>query len=103
MFHSPTKPKIAISACLLHPDLPVEEDGGLNDPVLRENFLTRASAYNAWQQLCQEGLTRRGLTDFHSRYKYLLMAHNPVQYKTCLLYTSPSPRDRTRSRMPSSA
>ena len=24
-------------------------------------------------------------------------------YKICLLYTSPSPRDRTRSRMPSSA
>ena len=26
-----------------------------------------------------------------------------TQYKDCLLYTSPSPRDRTRSRMPSSA
>ena len=26
-----------------------------------------------------------------------------VDYKSCLLYTSPSPRDRTRSRMPSSA
>ena len=26
-----------------------------------------------------------------------------LQYKICLLYTSPSPRDRTRSRMPSSA
>ena len=26
-----------------------------------------------------------------------------VQYSDCLLYTSPSPRDRTRSRMPSSA
>ena len=25
------------------------------------------------------------------------------QYRDCLLYTSPSPRDRTRSRMPSSA
>ena len=25
------------------------------------------------------------------------------QLKSCLLYTSPSPRDRTRSRMPSSA
>jgi uncharacterized protein YbgA (DUF1722 family) len=61
--------------------LPVEEDGRLNDPVLRENFLTRVFAYSAWQQLRQEGLTRRGLTDFHSRYKYLLMAHNPVQYK----------------------
>ena len=27
----------------------------------------------------------------------------PQWYATCLLYTSPSPRDRTRSRMPSSA
>ena len=27
----------------------------------------------------------------------------PSDYKFCLLYTSPSPRDRTRSRMPSSA
>ena len=26
-----------------------------------------------------------------------------THYQTCLLYTSPSPRDRTRSRMPSSA
>ena len=25
------------------------------------------------------------------------------EHETCLLYTSPSPRDRTRSRMPSSA
>ncbi|MGH8386822.1 MAG: YbgA family protein [Pseudomonas sp.] len=68
--------------CALHPDLPVEEEGRLNDPVLRENFLTRVFAYSAWQQLRLEGLSRRGLTDFHSRYKYLLMAHNPVQYKT---------------------
>ncbi|MGF6557464.1 uncharacterized protein YbgA (DUF1722 family) [Pseudomonas sp. S30_BP2TU TE3576] len=82
MPHAPTKQKIAINAGPPHPDLPVEEDGRLNDPVLRENFLTRMYAYSAWQQLCQEGLTRRGLTDFHSRYKYLLMAHNPVQYKT---------------------
>jgi len=28
---------------------------------------------------------------------------NTLKEKTCLLYTSPSPRDRTRSRMPSSA
>ena len=27
----------------------------------------------------------------------------PIDITTCLLYTSPSPRDRTRSRMPSSA
>ena len=28
---------------------------------------------------------------------------NPATYYTCLLYTSPSPRDATLSRMPSSA
>ena len=31
--------------------------------------------------MLQQGLSRRGLTDFHARYKYLLMAHNPLQYK----------------------
>src|SRR5664280_2539121 len=29
--------------------------------------------------------------------------YGPTYYRACLLYTSPSPRDRTRSRMPSSA
>ena len=31
-----------------------------------------------------------------------LMTHGAIN-EACLLYTSPSPRDRTRSRMPSSA
>ena len=39
--------------------------------------------------------------------RHLDIIHNDVQrlnrYTACLLYTSPSPRDRTRSRMPSSA
>ena len=30
-------------------------------------------------------------------------ANTPTKSEHCLLYTSPSPRDRTRSRMPSSA
>ena len=68
--------------CAAHPDLPVEEDGRLNDPVLRENFLTRVYAYSAWQQLLGDGITRRSLTEFHARYKYQLMAHHPEQYKT---------------------
>ena len=33
----------------------------------------------------------------------LVYSWHPQSSKTCLLYTSPSPRDRTRSRMPSSA
>ena len=64
-----------------HPNLPIEEDGRLNDPVLRENFLTRVFAYAEWQRLLRQGLTRKTLIAFHSRYKYLLMATAPLQYK----------------------
>ncbi|MFJ4141221.1 YbgA family protein [Pseudomonas sp. NPDC089734] len=67
--------------CARHPDLPVEEDGRLNDPVLRENFVTRVFAYAAWQQLLKDGVSRRALSEFHSRYKYQLMANDPQQYK----------------------
>ena len=38
-----------------------------------------------------------------SEYLIPLMQDDDIQIPTCLLYTSPSPRDRTRSRMPSSA
>src|SRR5690606_13287823 len=47
------------------PDLPVEEDGRLNDPVLRENFITRIFAYAQWQRLLQTGMTRKALVSFH--------------------------------------
>lgn len=67
--------------CERHPNLPVEEDGRLNDAVLRENFVTRVFAYAAWQDELKAGLTRRSLTEFHSRYKYQLMANDPVQYR----------------------
>jgi uncharacterized protein YbgA (DUF1722 family)/uncharacterized protein YbbK (DUF523 family) len=63
------------------PDLPVEEDGRLNDPVLRENFITRVFAYAEWQRLQQAGLTRRALYTFHARYKYQLMATCRPQYQ----------------------
>ena len=63
------------------PDLPVEEEGRLNDPVLRENFLTRVFAHAEWQALLRAGLSRSAIIDYHSRYKYLLMATDPEQYK----------------------
>lgn len=62
------------------PLLPVEEDGRLQDPALRENFITRVFAWHNWQELDAAGLSARGLIDFHSRYKYTLMAHNPGDY-----------------------
>lgn len=71
----------AAAFCARHPDLPVEEDGRLNDPVLRENFITRVYAYAEWRRLVADGLSRRALIAFHSRYKYLLLATDPVRYK----------------------
>ena len=63
------------------PDLPVEEDGRLNDPVLRENFITRVFAYAQWQRLLQAGLTRKALINVHEQYKYQLMATSRVHYQ----------------------
>jgi len=68
--------------CAQRPDLPVEEEGRLHDPVLRENFISRVYAYADWQRLVAGGLTRGGLVRFHSRYKYLVMANNPQAYRT---------------------
>lgn len=63
-----------------HPLMPVEEDGRLNDPLLRENFITRVLAYHQWLSLVEKGITKADLINFHARHKYLLMAHHPALY-----------------------
>ncbi len=63
------------------PLLPCEENGRLNDPVLRENFIARVYAYRNWQQLVKQGITKHQLIAFHSRYKYTVMSHSLVAYK----------------------
>ncbi|MGL5031614.1 MAG: YbgA family protein [Aeromonas sp.] len=64
-----------------NPLLPVEEDGRLCDPILRENFVLRVFAYHDWQQLCAAGITAASLIGFHSRYKYLVLSHATPQYR----------------------
>ncbi|MGL4350430.1 MAG: YbgA family protein [Plesiomonas shigelloides] len=64
-----------------NPLLPVEEDGRLCDPILRENFVLRVFAYNDWQQLCARGITAAALIGFHSRYKYLVLSHGTDHYR----------------------
>jgi uncharacterized protein YbgA (DUF1722 family)/uncharacterized protein YbbK (DUF523 family) len=58
------------------PDLPVEEEGRLNDPLLRESFVTRVFVHHRWHQGEQDGWTRASLMGFHERHKYVLMAGN---------------------------
>ncbi|MFP4108910.1 MAG: YbgA family protein, partial [Desulfonatronovibrio sp.] len=63
------------------PLVPVEEDGRLNDPGLRENFIARIFVFNRWLEIRKKGLTAGRLVDFHSRHKLLLMAHNISAYR----------------------
>jgi len=63
------------------PGLPVEEDGRLNDPRLRENFIERAFCRNRWRSLVGRGLTRKSLIAFHTAHKLLIRAHNEAAYK----------------------
>ncbi len=65
--------------CLPH--LPCEEEGRLNDPMLRENFVNRVFAYRRWQDLRAAGLSAKGLIDFHARHKYMMMAHSQAAYR----------------------
>lgn len=63
------------------PLLPVEEEGRLGDPGLRENFIMRVFVYHRWQQLRAAGLSAQRLIDFHTDHKYLVMAHSQSAYK----------------------
>ena len=76
------------------PLMPVEDEEGLQDPGIRENFIVRLFVYQRWQEFLAEGGTIGQLVAFHGRHKYLLMAHiakhlkelgslvaNPKKYK----------------------
>ena len=63
------------------PLLPIEEEGRLNDAVLRENFVNRVYVLQRWQQLVEQGLSAAGLIEFHTIHKYLVMAHSQAAYQ----------------------
>lgn len=58
------------------PLLPVEEEGRLNDPALRDNFIERVFIYYRWQRMVKNGLTINALIQFHTEHKYLILAYN---------------------------
>jgi uncharacterized protein YbgA (DUF1722 family) len=63
------------------PELPVEEEGRLADPRLRENFVERVFAYWRLNQLFGARWTVGGLVQFHTAHKLILMAHSPDAYQ----------------------
>ena len=60
------------------PQIPVEDDGRLNDPEIRENFIERVFVFKRWKHFIQEDGSTPGLIEFHTRHKLLVMAHSPT-------------------------
>jgi len=58
------------------PLLPVEDEGRLHDPVLRENFIERIFVFKRWREMIEKGRKLSLLVEFHSRHKLLIMSHS---------------------------
>jgi len=59
------------------PLIPVEEEGRLHDPRLRENFIELIFAFKRWRDTVVKHPGIGSVVDFHSRNKLLLMSHSP--------------------------
>jgi uncharacterized protein YbgA (DUF1722 family)/uncharacterized protein YbbK (DUF523 family) len=62
------------------PGLPVEEEGRLSDPRLRENFIQRVFAYQRLRGFFAGKWTLGSLVAFHTAEKMSLLAHSRVAY-----------------------
>ena len=63
------------------PLIPVEEDGRLNDPILRENFIEQMFTLKRWRDLTAKGITRGNLVEFHTCNKMLIRSHSENHYR----------------------
>jgi uncharacterized protein YbgA (DUF1722 family)/uncharacterized protein YbbK (DUF523 family) len=63
------------------PFLPVEEEGRLHDPMLRENFIERIFVFKRWRELLSGPPKRGALIAFHTAHKLSLLAHSPTHYR----------------------
>jgi len=59
------------------PLIPVEEEGRLHDPKLRETFIEQIFTLMRWRETLSRRETMGNLVDFHTRHKLLMLAHSP--------------------------
>jgi uncharacterized protein YbgA (DUF1722 family)/uncharacterized protein YbbK (DUF523 family) len=64
------------------PLIPVEDDGRLNDPAIRENFIERIFTLKRWRDTVARSPSLGNLVDFHSRNKLLLLSHSQRHYRS---------------------
>jgi uncharacterized protein YbgA (DUF1722 family) len=63
------------------PLLPVEEEGRLHDPALRENFIERVFALARWREVLAGDGSRGSLVAFHTKHKLLILSHSNRHYQ----------------------
>ena len=64
------------------PLLPADDEGRLNDPAIRENFIERVFVFKRWLELLERGLTAGSLVTFHSDHKLLILSHSTDHYRS---------------------
>ena len=82
------------------PSLPIEEEGRLSDPVLRENFIERVFAYQRLRRFFAPRWTVGGLVAFHTAHKMTLLSHSPTRYQRLgqlVAAAARSPREALRA------
>jgi uncharacterized protein YbgA (DUF1722 family)/uncharacterized protein YbbK (DUF523 family) len=77
-----------------YPWLPVEEEGRLGDPLLRENFIQRVYVLHRWKVMLQQGLSPAALTGFHARHKLIIMSHDQNDYRELGRLAASADRDK---------
>lgn len=63
------------------PLIPVEDEGRLHDPDLRENFIERIFTLKRWRDMTDGRKTPAKLVKFHTENKLLFFAHNEKLYR----------------------
>jgi len=63
------------------PLIPVEDDGRLNNPLIRENFILQIFTMKRWRDNMARKPSMGNLVDFHTRNKLLILSHSPKLYR----------------------
>ena len=63
-----------------YPLIPTEDEGRLNDPKIRENFIVKVFSFYRLQNLLNKDFSIGGLVRFHTQQKFLLLAHSRKHY-----------------------
>jgi uncharacterized protein YbgA (DUF1722 family)/uncharacterized protein YbbK (DUF523 family) len=81
------------------PALPVEEEGRLTDPAIRENFIERVFVASRWRGFLAARPRARDLVAFHARHKLAVLAHSPAHYARLGRLAATAGRAFTRTKL----